>query len=118
MEKIVLSKPQNPDDDEAKNEFIRRLFSSFLDLIVIAHFQQEPFSGYDVVQFAHKKFDIMLSAGTVYSTLYAMERGKLLISSSTPNKRVFKATEKGLLMSKLAGSPEVLVAFFKQVKEK
>jgi DNA-binding PadR family transcriptional regulator len=105
-------------EGNTKAEFIKRLFASFLDIIVIAHFQQEPFSGYDVVQFAHTKFDILLSPGTVYSTLYSMEREKLLVSFNEPYKKIFRTTEKGMHMVKVAMSTEELGAFFVKVMKK
>ncbi len=106
------------DGDETKKEFIKRLFACFLDVIIIAHFQQEPFSGYDVLQFAHKKLEILLSPGTIYSTLYNMERGNLIVGFNGPNKRIYKVTEKGLHMAELASSPQELSAFFAAVSKK
>ncbi len=113
-----MGNPECYNDDQIKQEFMKRLFTNFLDLIVIAHFQQEPFSGYDVVQFAHMQLSFKISPGTIYATLYAMERKGLLESSDQSGKRMFKATEKGLYMVKLAMSPGELTNFFEHVMKK
>ncbi len=102
---------KNEEDENIKSEFIKKLVSNFLDIIMIAHFQQKAFSGYDVIQFIHRRFGILLSSGTVYYTLYAMEREKLLESYSAFNKRVFKATEKGLHRTQLLMNPNEMGAF-------
>lgn len=106
------------DDNKIRETIVRRIATNFLDIIIIAHFQREPFSGYDVTQFVHKQLDILLSLGTVYSTLYAMEREKLLESQDTPNKKTFKVTEKAVHMAKVAMSFEEMDAFFARVIKK
>jgi DNA-binding PadR family transcriptional regulator len=53
-------------------------------------------SGYDVISFAHKKFQILLSPGTVYSSLYSLERRGLVKGVNTQGKRVFMLTEHGI----------------------
>jgi DNA-binding PadR family transcriptional regulator len=54
-----------------------------------------PMSGYDVISFAHKKFKILLSPGTVYSSLYSLERGGLVKGENIQGKRVYTLTEHG-----------------------
>jgi DNA-binding PadR family transcriptional regulator len=104
-------------DISAKEQLIKRLVSSVLDIIIVMHFKQEPFSGYDVIQFVHKQLNVLLSPGTIYSTLYAMERDDLLVTFMVPNRRMFKATEKGLRLPKLLSSPDEIAAFLAKVKQ-
>ena len=89
-----------------------------MDLLVISHFQQQEFSGYDVIEFTHKQLGVFLSSGTVYYTLYSMEREKLLVSSDGEKKRVFKATEKGLHRTSLLMDPNAVGDFFATVMRK
>ncbi len=103
------------DDEQIKAEFFKKLVASFLDLMVIAHFKQEEFSGYDVIEFTHKRLGVLLSPGTVYYTLYSMEREKLLVSSEVGKKRVFKATEEGLHRTKLLMDPSAVGAYFADI---
>jgi DNA-binding PadR family transcriptional regulator len=109
-----MSKRQSFNEAELEEAFIKKLVSNFLDVIVIVHFEKESFSGYDLTRFVHKELNVLLSPGTIYATLYSMEREGLL-ESMTLNKRVFKATEKGLCMGKLLSSPERVGAFFRKI---
>lgn len=108
----------NEEDENIKSEFIKKLICNFLDIIMIAHFQQKAFSGYDVIQFVNRRFGILLSSGTVYYTLYAMEREKLLESYCVFNKRVFKATEKGSHRTQLLMDPKEMGTFFANIMKK
>ena len=89
-----------------------------MDLLIIGHFQEQEFSGYDVLEFIHKQMGVMLSSGTVYYTLYSMERDNLLVSTDTGKKRVFKATEKGLHRTRLLMDPNAVGAFFANIAGK
>jgi hypothetical protein len=48
------------------------------------------------MEFAQNRFGIVVSSGTLYSTVYAMERQGLLQAFYGYRKRLFKATPKGL----------------------
>lgn len=100
-----------------KEKFARRLIVNFLDIIIIRHFQKKTFSGYDATKFLNKKLKILLSPGTVYSTLYVMEREGLLESSNIDNKRIYKATGKGLQIDQLLLSSRQIEAFLDRISE-
>jgi DNA-binding PadR family transcriptional regulator len=105
--------PQEAEFNKIKEKLTRRTITNFLDLIIIRHFQKKPFSGYDATKFINKQFNIVLSPGTVYSTLHAMERDGMLESAMRNNKTVFKATVKGLQVDRLLESSDQIVAFLK-----
>lgn len=94
------------------------MVSGFLDFIVLYHFQQAPFSAYDVTQLVNRSLNILLSPGTIYSTLYSMQRNGLLESYNVPNKRIFKATEKGLKLNKLIRSNADMIALARKIMQK
>jgi len=52
-------------------------------------------SGYDVIAFVSRKFSILMSTGTVYSTLYLLEREGLIRGKWTQRKRMYTITKKG-----------------------
>ena len=52
-------------------------------------------SGYDVISYVHKRFDVLVSSGTVYSCLYNLEREGLIRGELIQRKRVYTLTEKG-----------------------
>ena len=103
---------------QIKNSFMERLVTSFLDIIILTHFKNDPFSGYDILLFIQKQFNIILSPGTVYSVVYAMERKKLITGSSKKGKRTYTLTEKGRLTANIATSPNELQSFMTKLTGK
>jgi len=68
----------------------------FLDTIVLAELKNSvPLSGYDVLDFVHKKFGFLISPGTIYALLYAMERKGLVKGSYAQTKRIYTLTDEG-----------------------
>jgi DNA-binding PadR family transcriptional regulator len=57
--------------------------------------KDKPLSGYDVISLIHKKYDVLLSSGTIYSQLYSLERGGIIRGEQNKRKRVYELTEKG-----------------------
>ena len=82
-----------------KKEILRkmqeRILKDFLDILVLSKLRKEPKSGYDVITFIQKRFNILPSSGTVYSTLYLLERDGLIKGDLTQGKRVYTLTDKG-----------------------
>lgn len=73
----------------------KRIIKSFLDILVLAELRNSPMSGYDVISFIHDKFRLLVSTGTVYCTLYSLERNGLILGTWSQRKRVYKLTAKG-----------------------
>jgi DNA-binding PadR family transcriptional regulator len=78
-------------------EMRERIVRAFLDLIVLMKLSEgcEALGGYDFVKLVGEEFDVMLSAGSVYSVLYSMEREGLIKGASKRKKRVYSLTDKG-----------------------
>lgn len=77
-------------------EMERNMVKNFLDTIVLAKLRNSSnLSGYDVIDFIHEKFGILMSSGTVYALLYSMERDGLIRSTFNRRKRVYALTDKG-----------------------
>lgn len=101
-----------------KREFIERIVTSFLDVIVMAHFRDKSFSGYDVLTFVQKQYGLLLSPGTVYSRLYSMERdGLIKLVARRGKKRVYRLTDLGRLMVDVATSMDEIKAFITKIFE-
>ena len=67
-----------------------------MDIIILKHLKNNPLtSGYDIMEYFHKKFDIILSAGTVYQALYSLERKNLVEGNVDQRKRTYKLTKQG-----------------------
>jgi len=72
-----------------------RVVKNFMDVLVMAELRSNPLSGYDVISLIHKKFNLLVSSGTVYSLLYSLERDGLIEGKLNDRKRVYVLTEKG-----------------------
>lgn len=66
-----------------------------MDILVLAELRNGAMSGYDAIGFIHDKFGVLVSSGTVYSHLYALEREELIEGTWDTKKRVYRITEKG-----------------------
>ena len=73
----------------------KRVIKSFMDVIIMSELKDGSMSGYDVISYIHKRFDILMSSGTVYNLLYSLERDGLIKSIQNQRKRVFMLTEQG-----------------------
>jgi len=73
-----------------------RIVRSFMDIFILAELFDEPLSGYDLVGLIHKKFNLLMSSGTIYSILYSLERDELVKGRWTERRRAYTLTEKGL----------------------
>jgi DNA-binding PadR family transcriptional regulator len=74
----------------------RRFIKSFLDLIILDRVESAPhINGYAIIEYIFQKFNILVSSGSVYSTLYAMEREGLIKGVWNGRKREYSVTPKG-----------------------
>lgn len=81
---------------EAREEIEEGLVRHFLYAIVLIRLQNsERLSGYDFLGYINCKFGLLLSPGSIYALLYAMEREGLIQGSSTRGKRTYELTDRG-----------------------
>ena len=57
----------------------RRVVTNFLDVLILLKLRNGSFSGYDIISYIHKRFDMLISSGT----------------DLVQRKRVYMLTEKG-----------------------
>jgi DNA-binding PadR family transcriptional regulator len=104
-----------------ENKFVkkirRRIVKNFLDTIFLAELKKiQPQSAYALMNLVHKKYGFLISAGTVYSLLYSMERQEVVIGEATENKRIYRLTEKGNdTIDVLVNSKEEIFQFAKTI---
>jgi len=73
-----------------------RTIKNFMDILILAELRKgRTMSGPDLIAFINKKFRILISSGTAYSVLYALERNGLTEGMKNGRKSVYKLTEKG-----------------------
>jgi DNA-binding PadR family transcriptional regulator len=73
----------------------KQIIKSVMDVLMLAELRNGALSGYDAISVIHKKFGVLLSSGTIYSHLYALERDGLIKGDWDVKKRVYEITEKG-----------------------
>ena len=74
----------------------RRFINEFLDLIILDRVESTPYiNGYAIIEYVFRKFNILVSSGVVYSTLYAMEREGLIVGTWSGRKRIYQITPEG-----------------------
>lgn len=76
-------------------EMYERIVKNFMDILVMAELRSNSLSGYDVISLIHKKFNLLVSSGTVYALLYSLERDGLVEGKLIDRKRIYVLTEKG-----------------------
>jgi DNA-binding PadR family transcriptional regulator len=78
--------------ETVRNELIR----SLLWIIIAKALQNsKTMSGYAVMVLLHQEYDFLISPGTVYATLYSLERKGVIKSILENGKRVYGLTESG-----------------------
>lgn len=73
-----------------------RVIKEFLDIIILFELKEhKELSGYDLAMLQKQKFGISLSPGTVYSTLYSVERRGLITPHVNSKKTTYVLSESG-----------------------
>ncbi|MGA2386680.1 MAG: PadR family transcriptional regulator [Candidatus Bathyarchaeia archaeon] len=75
----------------AKNQIV----TAYLDGIILCQLKNNQSSGYDLLKILSKKLNVLISPGTMYSTLYYLERQGFIECLSDERKRVYQLTEDG-----------------------
>ena len=79
-----------------------RHVKAFLDLLILGILNGKPMYGYKVIAAVHKEFGVLLSPGSLYPLLHALEKkgivesqfqgGRIVYSVTSDGKRVFQST--------------------------
>lgn len=89
-------KPFNYASGYSPKDIETRVVKNFLDILILIEMKkQSNLSGYDITSFVNGRFGGILSPGTVYATLYTVERKGLIKGQSDGKKTVYALTDKG-----------------------
>jgi DNA-binding PadR family transcriptional regulator len=99
----------------AVEEIEKRIVKEFLDIIILCELKEHSeLTGYDLALMEHEKFGISLSPGTVYATMYNMERKGLICGHTNAKRTTYILTDKGeAALGNIGKSSERLVDFMK-----
>lgn len=59
-------------------EILRRRPIIFMGMLVLAELQHKILGGYEIFGLVHRRFNVLVRSGTVYSLLYSLERKSLV----------------------------------------
>jgi DNA-binding PadR family transcriptional regulator len=100
-------------------KFNERILNCFLDVVILSQIEKQSLSGYDLIGHIFKSYGILMSAGTIYATMYSLERDGLVVSSFDGKKNVFRLTERGTFtLEVVRTSPEVKNFMIKLIHDK
>lgn len=77
------------------------LVKTFLDIIVLSMLKKNSSHGYALIADIHKRFDVLLSPGTLYPLLYSLEKKELIGINKVGRRKNYFLTEKGEIQSKI-----------------
>jgi DNA-binding PadR family transcriptional regulator len=82
----------------------RRVITNFLDVLILLKLRNAPLSGYDILSYIHKRFNTLISTGTVYSCLYHLERDGLIKGDYVQRKKMYVLSKRGSETAKTLSS--------------
>ncbi|KYH39583.1 MAG: putative transcriptional regulator [Candidatus Bathyarchaeota archaeon B63] len=82
----------------------RRAIRTFMDLLILMKLRGGPMSGYDFITLIFREFGFLPSSGSIYSTLYALEREGLIEGYWNGKKRLYTLTAKGREAAQIASA--------------
>lgn len=94
-----------------------RFLKEFMDVLIMVKLREEgEASGYDLLSSFHRKFDLLVSPGTVYAMLYSMERNDFVKPRGESRKRIYSLTPKGkTTIQAIIESSDALERFFPSI---
>ncbi|MCQ8902531.1 MAG: PadR family transcriptional regulator [Methanothrix sp.] len=107
---------------EEQEEILSRFVKPNKDILILSILRERPMCGYDLIKEIYKRYNVLLSQGTVYPILYSMEaEGILRAEYSRGNMRTkfYSLTPKGqevmrLKMGSMVNALEYLLSFLKE----
>jgi DNA-binding PadR family transcriptional regulator len=95
-QEIVINSTSPNHQTKEHKKIKERIVKHFLDLIILSLSKKGSITGYDAMNYVNDNFNIILSPGTVYSTIYSLERQNCLVGNHVGDKRCYSITETGL----------------------
>jgi DNA-binding PadR family transcriptional regulator len=97
---LNISEQEKTEKDSSETDIVKeleaRIVKHFLDVVVLAEIKNKSgLGGYDIIALVHNKFGTLMSSGTVYSVLYAIERRGWVKGLLDGRRTGYVLTEKG-----------------------
>lgn len=72
-----------------------RHVKAFLDLLILAILNGKPMYGYKIIAAVHKEFGVLLSPGSLYPLLHALEEKRMVESQFQGGRIIYSMTSNG-----------------------
>jgi len=82
-------------ESEILTRMRRRIILNFLDLPILLKLKNGSLCDQDIVSYIPKRFNVLITPGTVYSCLHHLEEEELVKTKLDKKKKVYILTEKG-----------------------
>jgi DNA-binding PadR family transcriptional regulator len=79
----------------ASKKIEERIVKKTLDLIILRALKENTMNGYSIILFVNRKFGVRLSAGTVYSLLYSLDRKGFIEARPGKGAKCYALSKKG-----------------------
>lgn len=89
-----------------------KVIKQFIDLIILSALKNGQMSGYDLIVYIKKKYNLKISPGKVYQHLNALSRDGLVVSDQIPRKRIYEMTVDGGNLMAIMQDPEGKIVKF------
>lgn len=91
-DKTLLSS-ESLDKMDVSDESIERIVKDELEMIILALISRGPMCGTDIIKIIHKNFNVLLSPGTIYPLLHALEKDGYVKCEYGVKKKIYKPAE-------------------------
>jgi DNA-binding PadR family transcriptional regulator len=104
-------------ESELEADLDSRLISDFMDIIILKLIKKNSGSnGYRISKLVHRDFHLLVSAGTIYSVIYSLERHGFIKGYQEGRSREYKLTKEGEdFFSKISSASKVNQTTFKSI---
>jgi len=108
---------QNLNEKNILKKLRRRFINEFLDIIILDRVESVPYiNGYAIIEYIFQRFNILVSSGSIYSTLYAMEREGLIEGVWKGRKRIYNITPEGKeIIKTIREQVNIITSLFREV---
>jgi len=79
---------------KARGKYVKGL----LDLLILTNLKERDMSGYDLIGYIHRTFEVLLSPGTLYPMLDNLEHMGLVEGMNQGRKKLYRLTSKGEIL--------------------
>lgn len=95
-----------------------RIIGVYLEGIILLRLRAQELSGYDLVKVVNADFKVLISPGTMYATIYSLERQGFIESGISGRKKVYRLSSTGKAgLQIISESTELRNLLFRITKE-